>query len=279
MGAAGGDRFVGRDQKYLRDVQYKDPVKLTARADLHTKYGTAVTGWVPWVLAQIDWPEAGDVLEVGCGPGWLWEGAADLPAGLRLTLTDLSPGMVEAAGGRARALSHFETVATRVADAQTLPFDDDAFDIVIANHMLYHVPQPDVAVAEMARVLRPDGMAMAATVGPRHLRELWEVRCEVFGGSPTSTLADVFGSVTGAAILSRRFTDVEWREYEDPLHCTVPEDVVAFLTSAPPGEDASPAQLSSLRRVVDERFHSGGGVFAVSKETGIYLGRGPRRLP
>jgi SAM-dependent methyltransferase len=266
---------VDRDQDYLRDVQYRDPTKLRARADLHTRYGTAPLSWVPWVLAQIDFPPAARVLEVGCGPGWLWADGPALPPGLRLTLTDLSPGMVEVA--RDRASSTIEVVDARVADAQALPFDDGAFDVVIANHMLYHVPSPETAVAECARVLEPNGVLMAATVGPGHLKELWEVRAEVFGGLPKSVHPDVFGSITGAALLRRRFAGVEWRPYEDTLRCTDPDDVVAFLTSAPPGEDASPEQLTELRRAVERRLVSGGGVFTVAKDTGAFLTNGPRR--
>jgi hypothetical protein len=75
--AAGSrDKFTGGDQQYLRDVQYSDPAKLTARANLHIRYGTATVAWFPWVAAEIDWPTHADVLEVGSGPGWLWAEAA-----------------------------------------------------------------------------------------------------------------------------------------------------------------------------------------------------------
>jgi SAM-dependent methyltransferase len=273
------DKLIGRDQQYLRDVQYRDPTKLSARIDLHTKYRTAAVAWFPWLAAQIDWPQTGDVLEVGCGPGSLWaEAATELPTNLRLTLTDLSPGMVEAARDRTRALSHVEVVDTRVADAQTLPFGDDAFDVVIANHMLYHVPDPAMAVAEFARVLHADGLMLAATNGPHDLRELWEIRSEVFGGPPKSVNPEVFGSITGGPILHQSFGSVVWREYANTLRCTLPDDVITFLTSAPPGEDASPGQLTHLRQVVAGRFSRGRGVFTVSKETGVFLAREPHPL-
>lgn len=271
------DKFAGGDQRYLREVQYGDPTKLTARADLHIRYRTAAVAWFPWVVAQLDWPPEGNVLEVGCGPGWLWaEAAADLPAGLRLTLTDLSPGMVEVATERVRGLPRFELVEARQADAQRLPFDQGAFDVVVANHMLYHVPEPARAVAELARVLRPDGALMAATVGPGHLRELWEIRAEVFGGPVSLETAEVFGSVTGARLLRRSFGAVEWREYDDELRCTSLEDVLAFITSTPPGEDASPGQLNDLRRALEALFDAGEGVFTVSKETGVFLASDPK---
>jgi SAM-dependent methyltransferase len=268
---------VRRDQEYLRNVQYKDPAKLTARADLHLKYGTAPMAWVPWVIAQISWPPEGHVLEVGCGPGWLWAEAGNLPAGLRLTVSDLSVGMVTVARHRVNSLSHFGVVDALVADAQELPFGHRSFDVVIANFMLYHVPLPDTAVAELARVLRPEGVLMASTSGPRHLVELWELRSEVFGGPPKSENPEVFGSVTGREILGRKFANVEWRQYDDTLRCTDPNDVVAFLASAPPAEEASPDQLRDLRRRTKDRFDAGDGVFTISKETGIFLARGPNQ--
>jgi SAM-dependent methyltransferase len=272
MGPVSGDELGGRDQDYLRDVQYKDPTHLSARADLHTKYSSAPVAWVPWVKQQIDWPAGGDVLEVGCGPGWLWADGAGLPAGLRLTLTDLSPGMVEVARQRAAASSS-ELVEARLADAQELPLAADSYDVVVANHMLYHVPDPEKAVAELARVLRPGGVLMAATNGPRHLVELWEIRAEVFGGAPISVLPDIFGSITGRPILGRSFAQVQWRHYADTLLCTSSDDVVAFLTSSPPGLDAASDQLSDLRQAVQRRIDAGGGVFTVSKETGLFLAR------
>lgn len=271
------DRFSGGDQRYLRDVQYADPAKLTARADLHVRYGTAEVAWFPWVARQVTWPTGGaDVLEVGCGPGWLWaEAAADLPAGLRLTLTDLSPGMVRAAADRAAAVDGLTVVDAREADAQHLPFEENSFDVVVANHMLYHLPDPEQGVAELARVCRPDGLLLAATIGSTHLRELWGIRAAVLGGAVTSGTAAVFGTESGAPILRRHFGDVEWRRYDDELRCTSADDIVAFLTSTPPGEDATRAQRARLRRLADDRLCAGGGVLRVTKETGVFLARRP----
>ncbi|HEX2851528.1 MAG TPA: class I SAM-dependent methyltransferase, partial [Acidimicrobiales bacterium] len=156
-------RFAGGDPAYLRDVQYRDPSRLTVRATLHQRYGTAPEPWFPWVVSQVGWPSSGDVLEVGCGPGWLWVEAHDaVPAELRLTLTDLSLGMVTTARERVLASSTVHLVAAGSANVQALPFTDAAFDVAIANHMLYHAPDPAVAVRELARVLRPGGVLVSA---------------------------------------------------------------------------------------------------------------------
>ena len=274
---AGRDRFAGGDQDYLRDVQYRDPSRLTARANLHARYSTSPIGWFDWVVSQIDWPQSAAVLEVGCGPGWLWAATAPrLPPGLRLTLTDLSPGMVSVARARVAGLAHFDALEARQADVEQIPYDDGAFDVVVANHMLYHAPDPVRAVAELARVLRHDGVRVAATIGPRHLRELDEIRFEILGGPVRKATAEAFGAVSGATILGQSFGAVTWRDYEDELHCTDPDDVVAFITSTPPGESATPAQRAALRHAVDVRMEAGDGVLVVSKQTGLFLARAPR---
>jgi ubiquinone/menaquinone biosynthesis C-methylase UbiE len=268
------DKFTGGDQNYLRETQYRDPSRLTARADLHAKYGTAEVRWFPWMAGQIEWPTDGEILEVGCGPGWLWtETASQLPNRLRLVLTDLSAGMVQAALDRVSRV--FATTTGCEADAQRLPFRDGAFHLILANHMLYHVPWPGLAVGEFARTLQPGGALVAATVGPDHLRQLWEIRSEVFDVEPVNRTAEVFGSLTGLPMIQQHFSHVEWRPCQDHLHCTDPDDVMAFMTSTPPAEDASEGQLRDLHAAVARRFDRGGGSFDISKELGIFLATDP----
>jgi SAM-dependent methyltransferase len=186
--------------------------------------------------------------------------------------------MVATARNRVRDLVRYAEVHAEEADAQQLPFEDASFDIVVANHMLYHVPDPARAVAELARVLRHDGIVIAATNGPHHLVELWDIRAEVFGPAfAADEGVDVFGPGSGSPILDQWFDHVQWREYNDELRCTDADDVVAFITSAPPGEDASAEQLEQLQQVVRSRFDTR-GVFTVSRDTGVFLCRDPRAM-
>jgi SAM-dependent methyltransferase len=276
-GTEGRDAFAGGDQAYLRDVQYRDSTRLAARASLHVKYGTARVAWFPWVATQIVWPVGARVLEVGCGAGWLWaEASAHLPGGLDLTLTDLSPGMVAEAVARVGGLGRHRRVEGRIADAQALPFAAESFEVVVANHMLYHVPDPRTAVAELARVVRPDGVLMAGTVGPTHMRELAEIRAEVFGGPRALATVDTFGVEVGEPVLRGCFADVEWRHYDDCLDCSDPDDVLAFLASTPPVEGASNEERRRVIEAIDRRFAAGDGRMRVTKETGLFVCAGPR---
>jgi SAM-dependent methyltransferase len=265
------------DQTYLRHVQYRDGSKLSDRAQLHVKYSAASVPWFPWVCRQLEWPVAAHVLEVGCGTGWLWsEAVASLPDDLDLTLTDLSAGMVHEALGRLGGRGWHRRIVGHVVDVQALPFPAESFDVLVANHMLYHVPEPRLAVREMARVLRPEGVVVAATNGTRHLQELWDIRGEVFGGSQRRWFTDVFGIDNGGDMLREQFADVDWHPYDDRLLCRDPDDVLRFLRSFPPAESATPKQLARLQAAVHDRFARGDGVFEVAKETGVFICREPR---
>lgn len=94
------------------------------------------------------------VLILGCGPGVDLE---YLPAGAAITAIDITPAMVERTADRADELGL--DVDARVGDAQSLPFEDDSFDVVLLHLVLSVVPDPEAVVAETARVLAPDGRA------------------------------------------------------------------------------------------------------------------------
>jgi hypothetical protein len=72
---------LGTDAAYLRDKQYKDPTNLNARIALHAQYARAEVPWYPWLAGVVTWPDGADVLEVGCGPGLLWDRIAPLASG------------------------------------------------------------------------------------------------------------------------------------------------------------------------------------------------------
>jgi SAM-dependent methyltransferase len=101
-------------------------------------------------------------------------------------------------------LARARGVDARVGDAQELPFEDESFDCALAAWMLYHVPEPERAVAELARVLRPGGRLVAVTNGRKHLQELRDL----LGSSPDSA----FDDENGPPVLARHFSHVEERD-------------------------------------------------------------------
>ena len=96
-----------------------------------------------------------EVLEIATGPGLLAKHVA--PAARRMVATDYSEGMIrEAMKGERPANLTFE-----VADATALPYADNAFDAVLIANALHVMPEPEKALNEIDRVLRPGGVLIA----------------------------------------------------------------------------------------------------------------------
>lgn len=274
----GEDRsnFGGGDQAYLREVQYRDGNRLGQRANLHAKYGTAPISFFDWVGEHFELFEGARVLEVGCGTGSLWqESTFPIPRAVALTLSDLSPGMSSEAFARVDASQRVSRVGSLTADLQSLPFEDASFDRAIANFMLYHLPEPERGVAELARVIRPDGVVIAATTGSRHMQQLWEISARVFGTAP---VVDSYSPEVGFEVFRTYFAEVCWHDYPDQLICTDPADVLAYIRSVPPADAASAEQLSHLTNEIDRAFHASGKL-AVTKEVGCFVTRSPQTEP
>jgi len=115
---------------------------------------------VGWVLDLAGLSPGMRVLDAGCGNGLYLRGLRD--RGISAIGCDLSMGML-------RAAAH---PALLNADVTALPLRDGAVDAVLAVHMLYHVPDREVAIRELRRVVAHGGACIAVTNGSRHTRSL-----------------------------------------------------------------------------------------------------------
>ena len=106
------------------------------------------------VAGDTGWPY-GVALELGSGTGFFLLNLAQAGVLARGQVTDLSPRMVEVAVRNAASLGL--DVEGRVADAESLPYDQDTFDLVVGHAVLHHIPDLDVAMREVLRVLKPGG--------------------------------------------------------------------------------------------------------------------------
>jgi ubiquinone/menaquinone biosynthesis C-methylase UbiE len=185
---------------------------------------------------------------------------------------DLSNGMLTAARTRSDS-------ALVVGDAQSLPFLDASFDCVLAMHMLYHVPERDLAIAEFRRVLRADGVALALTNSHRHLAELNEmvgsVLYEIDGTDPASLRAYLrFSSESGEAELRRHFASVVRHDVESTLVVTDAEALVRYVASM--GSTARAQSGGAILQEVERRSRAvidREGAFRIRTEVGCFVCR------
>ena len=262
------------DQRYLREKQYHDASNLTARGDLHARFSSNPEPWFRWYWNGISAEPASRFLELGCGPAWLWVTNGErIPPSWRITLSDLSPGMLDEARRNLRDVDHmfqFEEV-----DAQNIPFEDGAFDVVIANHMLYHVPDRGRALHEIRRVIRPGGTLYAATNGQSHMQEL---RALVQRAAPELELwhgprpEKLFPLDRGAEEVGTIFENVEIRRRPSHLWDTEAEPVVAYILSLA-RESAKPDDtVRRLHQYIGELLAHDGGL-RITQDSGVIVAR------
>jgi SAM-dependent methyltransferase len=267
-------RLVGAeaDTETVRNRQYRDSANLKRRANIH-KYGRSPIGWFNWIAQNARLPADASVLDIGCGPGWLWaNAAADFPPGLALTLADISSGMVGEAVQAVSPVPNYRSVTGAEANIIDLPFENSSFEAVLACHMLYHVPDLERAMAEMIRVLKPGGALIVTTNGKDNMAELYAAGGAAFGGYTSDPSSVNFDIGTAKSAFSARLDDVQVIEFRDELHITDGEDIVGTLTSYPPGSNATDAQVETLRRIVAARMEANSGVFRTDKLQGLIRG-------
>ena len=206
----------GRDPQYVRE-QYASERNLAARSSLYADTTGPFPGDVAFDAVAAVSPAR--FLEVGCGTGW-FAARVQRELGAEVVAIDQSERMVE--------LARAAGVDARVGDVQALELEDASFDCVAANWMLYHVPDLDRGLAEIARVLRPGGRLVAITNPKDHLLELWEL----VGAQDLRTRRDLgFGAENGDEILRRHFADVEMRDASGTVRIADRDAVVRYVSS------------------------------------------------
>lgn len=247
--------------------QYATAANLSTRISIHDKYSVNRQGFGPWIVSHYPIEPGFRVLELGCGTGSMWRGQEELIAKCaELVLSDFSAGMLEAAK---EAVSG-PNVHHMVIDIQDIPFPAGSFDLVIANMMLYHVPDLPRALAEVRRVLKDEGCFVCATYGEHGITDYLAELLADYGVRDTTSKS--FTLQNGAATLEAVFAHAERRDYPDALAVTEPEDLVDYIYSL-----ASMTALSSVPRaqvLAALRARMCGGVLTVPKEYGLFLARG-----
>ncbi len=212
----------------------RDASNLNEGVKLMDRFSTNRYGWYPWVFDNMKIKKKDKVLEIGCGNGVLWAKNMDnLHESIEVTLTEICEDMINEAKLNLRDNSkRFNFIIT---DLTSLPFDDNSFDVVIANHILFFMKDIDLALAEIKRVIKPNGVVYCSTIGSNHLRELQELMLSFSSNIRIyeDKLSYKFGLENGEKILSKYFNNVEKVLYDDKLIVNDTNNILEYIYSIP----------------------------------------------
>lgn len=263
--------LINEDKKWIK--QYKNASNLRARINLHQKFSTNKEGWMPWFFKNLPLNKKCKVLELGCGDGSLWKtNYKYIPKSWDIYLTDFSKGMLEDA--KKNLSKQKERFKFEIVDIEKIPYEDESFDVVIANHMLYHVENIDRAMIEVRRVLKKQGIFYASTVGKEHMKEMREFISKVDKSIlhlESFTLTKKFQLENGKKILSKHFPYVDTKRYEDSLAIKEEEALLDYIFSMPGDirEKFDEEKLKKIQNMLQKEKYEKGYIY-ITKDTGFF---------
>ena len=261
---------MGISDKASVKAQYQSSGNLNTRISIHDKYSTNKQGFGNWITEHYEIENGMTVLELGCGTGSMWAGKGELIRKCsKLILSDFSEGMLT----QTKETLREETGITyEVIDIQDIPYEDQTFDVVIANMMLYHVPDLWKGLREVRRVLKENGKFYCATYGENGIMEYIGSLFESYGVEAHSNHA--FTMQNGAEKLSQVFAEVTSFHYPDSLEVTNIEDMADYVYSL--------TGMSGLKEIPREtmlevfRENSKNGILYVPKDYGMFVSYGEK---
>ncbi len=257
--------------------QYSNSKNFMARVELNRRFGTNPYKWTLWLFDQIQFKKDVKVLELGCGNGILWKSNLQkIPEDAHILLSDFSEGMLDDAKiilGDAAERFEYEVI-----DAEQIPYPDDSFDVVIANLMLYHIPDRKKAISEISRVLKSDGTLYATTFGLHYMKELSDlvsnydknVNCSL------EPVARAFGLENGKKQLNEYFEDVKLKKYKDGLEVTEAKPLVNYVLSFTRVKDAiNGDKIKDFEEYITNILEKEGKI-KIEKQSGLFIARKPQ---
>jgi ubiquinone/menaquinone biosynthesis C-methylase UbiE len=215
---------------------FADEKSLLIRQRTHELYSVPRVDFSRWVLSRHHWRGDERVLDIGCGPGLYFENLQSLLTTGKIVAADISAGMMK----KAKTHDNADQMAFAQADVQSLPFADHTFDVVLANHMLFHVNNLEVAFREIHRILKPKGILIAATNSQYSMAEfntLSRRALTLLGHPPTedhnefSRFFESFSLENGSVKLSSRFKTVIRHDLPGAFVFKEPEPVLEYIES------------------------------------------------
>ena len=252
------------EEKFVHE-EYKKADGLNTRISIHEKYSTNKMGVGNWYFTKYEIKDGMKVLELGCGSGAMWVNHKDVIGRFsKLVLSDLTEGML---AETKKNVGEAGNIEYKVIDIQDIPYEDSSFDMVIANYMLYHVPDISKALSEVRRVLKDDGIFYAGTAGENGIMEnlIRMLGQEMFYNNS-------FSLENGEDKLKQVFSQIDIERYPDSLAVTNIEDLMDYIYSGITFKNECTLSRDEVRTILTGKMVD--GVLVLPKDPGMFVARG-----
>jgi len=254
------------DKEFVRE-QYTNPDKIDCRIAFHNNNSENKYGLHKWLYDQMQINDGNIFLELGCGLGTLWiENSKKIPSSIEVIMSDLSIGMINSCRKSLIGIGNFKYLVT---DAQNIPIMDNTIDAIIANHMLYHIQDKNVALSEIKRILKPNGKLYTSTNGINNMKELTEIVIKVNPDLVWWNTTNTFPLDEGSSLLGNWFSNVELRRYKDSLIISDPDELITYILSG--RGKILENDISQFRKILVNEIDQHGGELRITKDTGTLI--------
>lgn len=245
--------------------QYNTADNLNTRISLHEKYSVNKQGFNNWIFSNYEISSDIEILELGCGTGALWKSKLPLSVnGVKIILTDFSEGMVSAVK---ESFKDCEDISYDVVNIENIPYGEGRFDRVIANMMLYHVPDIEKGLSEVKRVMADGGYFYCATYGENGIIPYIAALLKEYG--VTDSTNRNFTLQNGEGLLRKYFSQVRRLEYEDSLRVTDIDDLLDYIFSMSGMLSVARLERHTVRALLEKNMIN--GVLNIPKEYGMFI--------
>lgn len=255
------------DEKELLQ-QYIDSSNLDASVKLQDRFSSNRHGWYKWTFNNIKLNKKYKVLEIGCGNGALWSKNIDLlDKDINITLTDVCEDMVNNAK---KNLSDYSDVFDfEIVDPNNIPFEDESFDLVIANHILFYMKDLDKVLKEIKRVLKVGGHFYSSTIDSKNMKEL-ESLMKGFNSNikiSEEKISSKFGMENGQEILSKHFNQTKRYLYEDKLVINDSKGILEYIYSIPGNIiELVDTKKKDFEKYIDSNINKNGNIYITNNQ-------------
>jgi len=208
--------------EYSKKFFYSEAKNLEIRIKTHQKYSRSKIKWDKWLLEPLKGKEINNVLDLGCGNGRFIFGLYKMKTGKNFLGIDISREQIKKAAAEVKKRK-LKNVKFREGDVTGLKRLNKKYDLILCNHMLWHIDNLNPFLKDISGLLTEDGLLFASTNSTDYMKEMYDLHSRICkklklpAALQKKIRNNKFSLENGKEILSKRFNKVNKYILKDEL--------------------------------------------------------------